>query len=124
MTRLAGPGNLSACHGPQELLPGGMLFHVLNRGVGRLRLLEKAGDYDAFERIVEETRDARPMRICAYCLMPNHIGTSCCGQSTTGIWRPSCSASRLRMCGVGRSTGERWASAMFTKVFFLMNSTG
>ena len=49
-----------------------MLFHVLNRGVGRMRLFEKAGDYDAFERIVEETREAWPMRICAYCLMPNH----------------------------------------------------
>jgi putative transposase len=49
-----------------------MLFHVLNRGVGRMRLFEKDGDYEAFERIVEETRESRPMRICAYCLMPNH----------------------------------------------------
>lgn len=49
-----------------------MLFHVLNRGVGRRRLFEKDGDYEAFERIVEETRESRPMRICAYCLMPNH----------------------------------------------------
>jgi len=49
-----------------------MLFHVLNRGVGRMRLFEKEGDYEAFERIIEETQEARPMRICAYCLMPNH----------------------------------------------------
>ena len=49
-----------------------MLFHVLNRGVGRMRLFEKEGDYEAFERILEETQEARPMRICAYCLMPNH----------------------------------------------------
>ena len=48
------------------------MFHVLNRGVGRMRLFEKDGDYEAFERIVEETRESRPMRICAYCLMPNH----------------------------------------------------
>ena len=50
-----------------------MLFHVLNRGVGRTRLFEKEGEYDAFERIVEETRETRLMRICAYCLMPNHF---------------------------------------------------
>jgi len=49
-----------------------MLFHVLNRGVGRMRIFEKEGDYEAFERVVEETQEARPMRICAYCLMPNH----------------------------------------------------
>jgi len=27
-----------------------MVYHVLNRGNGRLRLFHKEGDYDAFER--------------------------------------------------------------------------
>jgi putative transposase len=49
-----------------------MIFHVLNRGVGRMRLFQKDADYQAFERIVEETLEKRPMRICGYCLMPNH----------------------------------------------------
>jgi len=49
-----------------------MVFHVLNRGVGRMRLFGKDGDYEAFERMVEKTLQTRPMRICAYCLMPNH----------------------------------------------------
>ena len=53
--------------------PGGMVFHVLNRGVGRMRLFDDDDDYAAFERVVEETLSARPKRICAYCLMPNHI---------------------------------------------------
>ena len=52
--------------------PGGMVFHVLNRGVGRMRLFEKDADYAAFERILAETLEVRPMRICAWCLMPNH----------------------------------------------------
>jgi len=30
--------------------PGGMVFHVLNRGVGRMQLFRKPGDYEAFER--------------------------------------------------------------------------
>jgi putative transposase len=49
-----------------------MVFHVLNRGVGRMKLFSKDADYQAFEAIVEETLEKRPMRICSYCLMPNH----------------------------------------------------
>ena len=49
-----------------------MVFHVLNRGVGRQRLFDKPADYVAFEELVEETLDKVAMRICAYCLMPNH----------------------------------------------------
>jgi len=52
--------------------PGGMLFHVLNRGVGRMRLFLKDADFEAFERILAKTLETRPMRIAAYCLMPNH----------------------------------------------------
>lgn len=52
--------------------PGGMVFHVLNRGVGRQRLFDKPADYAAFEEVLEETLDKLPMRICSYCLMPNH----------------------------------------------------
>jgi len=50
-----------------------MVFHVLNRGVGRMRIFDDDGDYAAFERIPEETVENQPMRICAYCLMPNHV---------------------------------------------------
>ncbi len=49
-----------------------MVFHVLNRGVGRRRIFDKEADYAAFEAIIEETLDKCPMRICGYCLMPNH----------------------------------------------------
>ncbi len=52
--------------------PGGMVFHVLNRGVGRRLLFTKDKDFLAFERVVEETLRTRRMRLCAYCLMPNH----------------------------------------------------
>jgi putative transposase len=52
--------------------PGGMIFHVLNRGVGRMRLLLKDGDFEAFERTIERTLETCPMRICAYCLLSNH----------------------------------------------------
>jgi putative transposase len=49
-----------------------MVFHVLNRGVGRRRLFDTDADYAAFEAIIAETLEKCPMRICGYCLMPNH----------------------------------------------------
>jgi putative transposase len=55
-----------------RVAPGGMVFHVLNRGIARMQVFEKAGDYEAFERILSETLQETPMRICAYCVLPNH----------------------------------------------------
>ncbi len=49
-----------------------MVFHVLNRAVGTLRLFEKDADYAAFERVLAETVELVPMRVCAYCVMPEH----------------------------------------------------
>ena len=48
------------------------MFHVLNRGVGRGRLFHSQADYLAFEDALEETLAVQPMRICSYCVMPNH----------------------------------------------------
>jgi REP element-mobilizing transposase RayT len=49
-----------------------MVFHVLNRGVGRRNLFDKDSDFLAFERVLLETLRVRPMRVCAWCLMSNH----------------------------------------------------
>ena len=49
-----------------RLAPGGMLFHVLNRGVGRMEFFSKEKNHAAFEDLLEQTRESRPMRICAY----------------------------------------------------------
>ena len=51
---------------------GGYVYHVLNRAVGRARLFEKTGDYLAFQRVLEEAREQVPMRLLAFCVMPNH----------------------------------------------------
>jgi len=56
----------------KRVTPGGYVYHVLNRGVGRQRLFHKPKDYEAFEDILAETLITRPMRICGFCLMPNH----------------------------------------------------
>jgi putative transposase len=44
----------------------------LNRAVARLPLFEKEGDYEAFERVLDEAQQRHPTRILSYCLMPNH----------------------------------------------------
>ncbi len=51
----------------------GVVYHLLNRRVMRLRIFEKEEDYAAFERVLAESLD-RPdaPALLAYCLMPNH----------------------------------------------------
>jgi putative transposase len=49
-----------------------MVFHVLNRAVARHALFEKDGDYEAFGRVFGAALEKHPIRVLAYCLMPNH----------------------------------------------------
>ncbi|HDY66056.1 MAG TPA: hypothetical protein ENH84_07495 [Phycisphaerae bacterium] len=49
-----------------------MVYHVLNRGVRRLGIFDKAGDYAAFEKVLTETHGRFRCRVLSYCLMPNH----------------------------------------------------
>jgi putative transposase len=53
--------------------PGGYTYHVLNRGNARATVFHKPEDYDAFLDLMAEAAVRRPMRILAYCLMPNHF---------------------------------------------------
>src|SRR3989442_8959181 len=49
-----------------------LIFHVLNRANGRLRLFDDEEDYAAFERVLTQACERVPMRLLAYCVMPNH----------------------------------------------------
>jgi len=51
---------------------GGIVTHVLNRSNARLPLFERPGDYELFERTLEQARSRVPMRILSHCVMPNH----------------------------------------------------
>jgi putative transposase len=53
-------------------IEGGLVYHVLNRSNGGLTLFRKVADYAAFERVLEEAYAREPLRILAYCVMPNH----------------------------------------------------
>lgn len=52
--------------------PGGVIYHALNRGVGRMSLFDTSADYEAFEDILAQTLEKVPIRLLGYCLMPNH----------------------------------------------------
>ena len=55
-----------------RLCPGGFIYHVLNRANGGLRIFGGPEDYTAFENTLAEGLSIMPMRLIAYCIMPNH----------------------------------------------------
>jgi len=58
---------------PHRATPAGYCYHVLNRGNARQRVFRKDADYAAFVKLFDEAQVRCPMRILAYCLMPNHF---------------------------------------------------
>ncbi len=74
-----GPANVELCIGnltmphASRVAAGGICYHVLNRGNARAEVFHKDGDYDACLKIIAEASLRNPMRVLAYCLMPNHF---------------------------------------------------
>jgi putative transposase len=57
---------------PQRIAKGNIVYHVLNRANGRLRIFKKPGDFVAFEQILAQAIEQFSMRLCGYCMMSNH----------------------------------------------------
>ena len=55
-----------------RVVPGGWVYHVLNRSVGRMRMLRTQKDFAAFDRVILQAHERCPLRILSYCLMGNH----------------------------------------------------
>ncbi len=60
---------------PRRITVGtaGLVFHVVNRGVRRLRLFDHDGDYRAWLQAFAEAQPRVAVEVFAYCLMPNHF---------------------------------------------------
>ncbi len=58
---------------PVRISAAGGCYHVLNRGNGRAKVFRKEEDYAAFLRLIGDACERVPMRVLAYCLMPNHF---------------------------------------------------
>ncbi len=52
---------------------GGIVFHVMNRGVRRLRLFETPAEYLALLHAVADAQRQTGIRLLAFCAMPNHF---------------------------------------------------
>ncbi len=52
--------------------PGGLVYHVWNRSVGRMKLFSQDCDFLAFERVLAEAQERHPIRILSWCIMSNH----------------------------------------------------
>lgn len=65
--------------------PDGLAHHVINRGNNRRTVFRKRGDYLAFLRFMREAQDREPMKILAYCLMPNHFHMVLWPESVTAL---------------------------------------
>lgn len=56
-----------------RIATGGYIYHVLNRGVGRMTLFEDDPDYAAFLHVLAQACERVPgVRLLGYCVMPNH----------------------------------------------------
>ena len=55
-----------------RVVPGDMVYHVLNRANSRQTLFTQEADYTAFERVLAAAVQRVDMRLLAYCVMPNH----------------------------------------------------
>jgi putative transposase len=51
---------------------GNYVYHIINRANGRARIFHNEDEYSALESILAEAKEIHPMRILAYCVMPNH----------------------------------------------------
>lgn len=49
------------------------IYHVVSRGNGGQDVFLKASDYQAFLKLMEESKKRFPVKILSFCLMPNHL---------------------------------------------------
>jgi len=49
-----------------------MAVHLLNRAVRRATIFPTSAEYHEFERVLAEVHSEIPLRILAFCVMPNH----------------------------------------------------
>jgi len=48
-------------------------YHVINRGNNRSDVFLSPADYRAFLRLIEQAQERIPLRMLAFCVMPNHF---------------------------------------------------
>jgi putative transposase len=57
----------------RRIVTSGSVLHVVNRGNDRRVIFPEPVDYAAFLVLLREARERFPVKLFAYCLMPNHF---------------------------------------------------
>src|SRR3954462_106702 len=52
--------------------PGGLVYHVLNRSAGGVKLFRSEKDFLAFQNLLVEAHERTPLPILAWCVMGTH----------------------------------------------------
>jgi putative transposase len=52
--------------------PANIVVHIINRANDRRRLFSQTDDYNEFLELLKTGSERVPVRICGFCLMPNH----------------------------------------------------
>ena len=60
-----------------RIAPGGQVYHVLNRSVGRMHLFGKNADFEAFQRVMIEAHQRHPIRILSYLCFVELLALCC-----------------------------------------------
>ena len=51
----------------------GLIYHVINRGNCKQKVFHKDHDFINFIKLMRDAKERYPIKILAYCLMPNHF---------------------------------------------------
>ncbi len=52
---------------------GGICYHVINRGNAKATVYHSDSDYRSFVTLIRKASERLPLRVLAFCLMPNHF---------------------------------------------------
>ena len=55
-----------------RIAPGGHVYHVLNRSVGRMNMFRTDKDFAAFHDLLNDAHQRLPTRLLSWCVMSNH----------------------------------------------------
>ena len=57
----------------RRVVPGGLCYHIINRGNGPDPVFKSDEDYQALVQLFTKVSEDLPVRLLAYCLLPNHM---------------------------------------------------
>ncbi len=53
-------------------LADGLIYHITNKGNGRQQVFQSESDYRAFVDLMVDASERYPVKVLAWCIMPNH----------------------------------------------------